>query len=383
MKLIYVHTAPVPSKAANAVQVAKMCAAFQAAGAETLLIQPAGAGGAAEEIGAHYGLDRRFAARRLIAPKLPGRELLLGALAAVLHDPGPRGVIYTRSVSVAAGAARLGRRVALEMHLPASALRGRLARRLSRLVASPHFVRLIVISGRLRDDFERCFPGLAGRILVAHDGADEIAEVQPVALSGDFRVGYVGQLYPGKGMEIMAELALLCPWATFHIVGGMPDDLNLWRERLAGQRNVIFHGHVRHSDTGAYIARMDVVLAPYLRVVRGVGGGDLNLAGWMSPLKTFEYMAHAKPIIASDLEVLREVLHNGENALLCSPEDIEGWAAALRRLRDDATLRHQIGMRGRCDFVSRYSWNMRARSILDAIETGRNLNAALLNNGHQ
>src|SRR3546814_7623941 len=97
MKLTYVHTAPVPSHAANAVQVAKMCAAFQAAGADVLLVQPAGAGGAADEIAAHYGLGKHFAARRLIALRLPGRELLFGALAAVRHGPGPEGIIYTRS----------------------------------------------------------------------------------------------------------------------------------------------------------------------------------------------------------------------------------------------------------------------------------------------
>ncbi len=367
MKLTYVHTAPVPSHAANAVQVTKMCAAFQAAGAETLLVQPAGAGGTAEEIAMHYGLDKRFAARRLIAPRVPGQELLFGALAAVLHSPGREGVIYTRSVSVAAGAAALGRWVALEMHLPASALRGRIARRLSRLIASPHFVGMIVISGKLREDFERRFPMLSGRILVAHDGADEVAEVLPAALSGDFRVGYIGQLYPGKGMEIIAKLAPLCPWATFHIVGGSTGDLEVWRARLAGQQNIIFHGSVRHADTGAYITGMDVVLAPYLRVVRGVGGGENNLADWMSPLKIFEYMAHAKPILASDLEVLREVLYDQDNALLCDPEDVRGWAAALTRLRDDEIFRRRIGLKSREDFLARYTWSSRARAILDTM----------------
>jgi glycosyltransferase involved in cell wall biosynthesis len=368
MKLIYAHTAPVPSLAANAVQVAKMCAAFQAAGVETNLVQSARTGGTVDEIVAHYGLDRRFEARRLIMPPLPGRELLFGALAAGLHGPGREGVIYTRSVSVAAGAAALGQRVALEMHLPASALRGRIARRLARLVASPRFAGMVVISGKLCEDFERRFPVLKGRILVAHDGADRAPEVQSAALAGDFRVGYIGQLYPGKGMEIIAELAPLCPWATFHIVGGAPFDVETWRTRLTGQGNVVFHGHVRHADTSAYIAGMDVVLAPYLRVVRGVGGGEQNLADWMSPLKIFEYMAHARPILASDLEVLREVLHDGDNALLRAPEDIDGWAAALTLLRDDGIFRRRIGSKGHSDFLDRYTWDRRACAIIKVLD---------------
>lgn len=366
MKLTYIHTAPVPSLAANAVQVARMCSAFEAAGAETVLVQPSGSGGSAEEIVAQYGLDTRFATHRLIMPPLPGRELLFGALAAALHGPGRDGVIYTRSISVAAGAAALGQRVALEMHLPVSALRGRIAHRLARVVASRHFAGLVVISGKLRDDFARCFPTLGDRILVAHDGADRAPDVQPAALAGDFRVGYIGHLYPGKGMEIIAPLARLCPWATFHIVGGAPADLDMWRGRLASSSNVVFHGHVSHQQTKSYLAGMDVVLAPYQRVVRGVGGGA-NLADWMSPLKIFEYMAQGKAILSSDLPVLREVLRDGENALLRDPDDIESWAAALDLLRSDQLFRHRIGLQAQNDLLSRYTWDIRARSILAAI----------------
>ena len=60
--------------------------------------------------------------------------------------------------------------------------------------------------------------------------------------------------------------------------------------------------------------------APDIRVVFGVGGGT-NLADWISPLKMFEYMAQGKAIVASDLPMLREVLRNGENALLCDSDD--------------------------------------------------------------
>jgi glycosyltransferase involved in cell wall biosynthesis len=113
---------------------------------------------------------------------------------------------------------------------------------------------------------------------------------------------------------------------------------------------------------------MDAVLAPYLRVVHGVGGGGGNLAAWMSPLKIFEYMAAGKPILSSDLPVLREVLRDGENAMLRAPEDIEGWATALTQLFRDEGLRARLGAQARRDFDAHYSWNRRARSILDAIE---------------
>lgn len=366
MKITYVHNAPVPSLAANAVQVARMCAAFQSAGAETHLVQTAD-GGTAEEIRAHYALETGFAVSRLPRLPLPASELLYGALATLLYGPRSAGIVYSRSPSVGMAAALLGQPFALEMHVPASAIRERLARRLGRLVASPQFRGLIVISARLKEDYERRYPGLRGRIFVAHDGAAVAAPARPIPLQGAFRVGYVGQLYPGKGMEVIADLVPLCPWATFHIVGGAPGDVEEWRARLAGYANVIFHGHVRHADTASYIEGMDVVLAPYLRMVRGVGGGNQNLADWMSPLKIFEYMSRGKPIVASDLPVLREVLSHGQNALLCSPDDPGAWASALLALKDDEKLRTRIGRQGEKDFMARYTWDNRARAILNVI----------------
>lgn len=369
MKLTYVHLPPVPSLAANAVQVARMCSAFEAAGTETLLVQPSGSGGTIEKISAQYDLQTAFAVRSVPAPIVPARELIFGLLATLRYGPRRDGVVYTRSVSIAAAAAILAQPVVLEMHLPASGIRRRLARRLHRVLASPHFATMVVISGRLQDDYERCYPSLRGRILVAHDGAVPVSEaVEPAPLQGEFRVGYVGHLYPGKGMEIIAPLAQLCPWATFHIVGGAPPDLGIWKERLASHPNVVFHGHVQHQQTRHYLAGMDVVLAPYLRIVSGVGGGPANLADWMSPLKIFEYMAQGKAILSSDLPVLREVLRDGDNALLRDPDDIDGWATALAQLRSDAPFRRRIGLQGQSDFLGRYTWDMRARSILNAIQ---------------
>jgi glycosyltransferase involved in cell wall biosynthesis len=254
------------------------------------------------------------------------------------------------------------------MHLPLAAYPERAAR-LRRQVSKPEFKLLVVISESLRRDYERELPELKGRVLVAHDGADPVVKaVQPATLSGEFKVGYVGHLYPGKGMEIIGELAASCPWATFHIVGGTAGDIHAWKTRHSDATNLIFHGHVDHAHAAGYIAAMDVVLAPYLRVVRGNGKVDGNLAEWMSPLKIFEYMANAKPIVASDLPVLREVLADGRSALLRAPEDIDGWTSALRLLKQDSALRMQLGIEARKVFLESYTWHQRARAIFRALD---------------
>ena len=65
---------------------------------------------------------------------------------------------------------------------------------------------------------------------------------------------------------------------------------------------------------------------PYSR--RTVAHGGIT-TDWMSPLKMFEYMAAARPIVASDLPALREVL-NENNALLIPPDNATALAAAFR-----------------------------------------------------
>ena len=96
-------------------------------------------------------------------------------------------------------------------------------------------------------------------------------------------------------------------------------------------------------------------------------GGDVGAARWMSPLKIFEYMAHGKPIVATDLPVIREVLEHERNALLAPSGDLDAWEHAARRLVDDPALRERLGGRAREDFEAGYSWRARARAVLEGL----------------
>jgi glycosyltransferase involved in cell wall biosynthesis len=93
----------------------------------------------------------------------------------------------------------------------------------------------------------------------------------------------------------------------------------------------------------------------------------MDVASWMSPLKIFEYMASEKAIIASDLPVLREVLTDGVTALLCDPDDVRSWAAALERLAHDPAERRRLGRSARELLLSGYTWKQRAERILTAL----------------
>ena len=81
-----------------------------------------------------------------------------------------------------------------------------------------------------------------------------------------------------------------------------------------------------------------------------------------SPLKLFEAMASGRPIVASDLPSIREVLTDGVNALLVPPGDVNILAVAISRLLGDAALRERLAARAFAD-VHAYSWDQRAATI--------------------
>jgi glycosyltransferase involved in cell wall biosynthesis len=109
---------------------------------------------------------------------------------------------------------------------------------------------------------------------------------------------------------------------------------------------------------------VDVLLMPYqANVSIGLRGHDT--ARWMSPMKMFEYLGSGVPIISSDLPALREVLTDGRNALLVAPDDRDAWLGALDRLVSDPELAGRLGAQGHSDYLERFTWDTRAKQLLD------------------
>ena len=228
------------------------------------------------------------------------------------------------------------------------------------------------------------FPSLEeSEVVVAPDGADipgtendksgEVPNWQGRA--GLLQVGYVGALYPGKGMELISDLSLLLEDVDFHIIGGDESDLKYWKEKMQ-QKNVYFHGFVPHGKLYSYYRKFDIVLAPYQKKVliapRDISAKwNTDIARWISPQKIFEYMAYGKPIIASSLPVIKEVLKDEENALLCDPEDVKSWQSAILKLKENKPLRRKLGARAFSDLKSKYTWKKRAQKVLQGINYGK------------
>jgi len=145
-------------------------------------------------------------------------------------------------------------------------------------------------------------------------------------------------------------------------------DIEHWKAKVAGIKNIFFHGFYPHAQVFSIMKKMDVLLAPNLTSVKG-SDGITDIGKWTSPLKLFEYMAAKKPILASNIEVLREVLVHEKNSILCDPDDNEAWQAGLRRLLSDRELADQLTFKAFADLTEKYTWSKRAVTLLAFINS--------------
>jgi glycosyltransferase involved in cell wall biosynthesis len=84
-------------------------------------------------------------------------------------------------------------------------------------------------------------------------------------------------------------------------------------------------------------------------------------------LKLFEAMAAGRPLVASDLPSIGEVLTHDVNALLVPPNDPKALASAIRRLSTDRELRARLAQQAGSD-VRQYSWDERGRKLAELID---------------
>ncbi len=370
MKLAYIANASIPSRTAASIHVMQMCEAFAKIGHEVLLLVPDGSdqGISDGDPFRFYGVQPCFSLERLSR----GRgSVAYGYRAARRARQWSPDLVYGRFVTGCFFAAVLGLDVVWESHAPLRDLSFGARHAVSALVLS-RFRRIVVISDALKDCYATQWGISPSRLFVAPDAASppQLEERLTFTNSANLQVGYIGHLYPGKGMELIVQLVPRCPWAHFHIVGGMPEDIERWKSRLGGMANVTFYGFLPYPKTNRYRQSFDVVLAPYQATVHGHATkwrkSAQNISRWMSPLKIFEYMAAGRPIVASNLSVIREVLEDGRNAILCDPTNVGEWVQALERLRDDRQLGERLASAGSSDFLSRFTWRARAAEVLAA-----------------
>jgi len=253
-------------------------------------------------------------------------------------------------------------------------------KRMQRAITCQAHVLTLVISQRLIAALESHLGVKPAHRLVLHDAAP--AGIKPISKEArsalreewatvvgrplqPFVCGYFGHLYPGRGIEIIQKMALVRPEVTFLVFGGNEGDIASHKEKNRVV-NLHYMGFISHGEVLNAMASVDLLLMPYQAEV-SIGVKNHDTAGWMSPMKMFEYMAVQVPFVASRLPALEEVLVDESNCLLAEPDNAADWIACLDRLIARPAERKALAAQAYLEYRQEYNWVTRAKKMLEAV----------------
>ncbi len=285
-------------------------------------------------------------------------------------------LVWSREFHAADYATAFGLNVILEHHHPFTDRQWKVARRMLRRetfrgVAAISRVHKQIL---LKDGWPE------EKVVVAHSGVDlslfaAAPEVQSLraqlATPTQPIVLYAGSLYRGKGAELMLQAAFRLEHVKFVCVGGGDSEVASFCRQAEGLTlaNIEFVGAVAHAEVPRYLQAADILVAPFTVDARDVAGKII--ISFSSPIKLFEYMAAGKPIVASNIGAIPEVLTHETNGLLVGPGNLSELVAAISRLLRDRSLAETLAQNARRDAHS-YTWDARVALILGfALEHSR------------
>jgi glycosyltransferase involved in cell wall biosynthesis len=199
----------------------------------------------------------------------------------------------------------------------------------------------------------------ADKLEVIHYGLDELPPAwgsnPPDDVRPDARVLLaVCRLEPQKGLDIavraLPDIRARHPKAELVVLGEGAQRSEL--ERLAGELQVPVHLLGRVPDVATWLRRADLLVHP----ARWEGFG----------LALLEAMLASKPVVATNVSSIPEIVANGETGLLVAPDDAAALAAAVIRVLDDAG---NYGEQGRSRAQTQFSVARMTDRTLSLYET--------------
>lgn len=242
---------------------------------------------------------------------------------------------------------------------------------------SRSFTRVVVINSWMKDEMVRNKWVRPENVLVAHDAADP-AVFQLAISRADARQrlgipddGFIA-VYTGRfrtaGMDkglksvlrVLPRIAGVDTPMHVYAVGGSPQEMDEYA-RYADEQGARafcdFVPYIPQADVALYHVAADVLLMPF--------PATDHFAHFMSPLKLFEYLMAGRPIVATDLPSIRDVVDE-RAALLIPPDSDQALHDALGTLARDPALRERLGHAAQ-ELSRAYTWDARARTILTFI----------------
>lgn len=177
------------------------------------------------------------------------------------------------------------------------------------------------------------------------------------ALKNNYIILYVGHIEQWAGIpQILAAATLLessNPEIKFLFVGdGL---LRQEIERHKSSKNLILTGLQPYEKIPEFIASSDLTIAAFPNSITTHAA---------SPLKVFEYMAMAKPVITTYIQGLKDVIINNQNGFILSSDNPEQIRNAILKIKNDPDFSKKLSENALKTIQEKYTWQQAAKKLI-------------------
>jgi glycosyltransferase involved in cell wall biosynthesis len=236
---------------------------------------------------------------------------------------------------------------------------------------------IIVLSECARQYVAHTFGIPNQKIIVIYNGVDldrfsprpkDLGLARQLGLDEYIVVGYMGSFYRFQGiyefLECVCALVQQMDGVKFLMVGDGPEWAMIRQQTFHKglEQRIVLTGAVSVEQAANYLNLMDIFIIPRPKML------ETETA---IPLKLLEAMALGKPIVATKVGGMLEVLQDNVNGLVVEPQTA-ALVNAIQKLINEPTLRKRLGKNARQTSLN-FSWDSSAKKLLGlyrSIEAG-------------
>ncbi|OHB19523.1 MAG: hypothetical protein A3F96_00900 [Parcubacteria group bacterium RIFCSPLOWO2_12_FULL_40_10] len=374
-KILYLANHRLPTEKAYGIQISKMCEAFTDLGHKVVLIAPYRISKVKDDFFRYYNVKDSFQFKKIFSPDfyLPGKldriafQIKYFISAAVLSFYAlikKADIVYSRDELPLYLLSFFRKNLIFEAH-KFSKKRAPFYRRFQKKK-----IKIVAISAGIKKELEKL--GFNPEdIILAPDSVDledfnigvsKIEARKKLDLPLDKKIAlYSGHFFKWKGVNTLIEAASFLKEVFFVFIGGTEKDIKEFKSLVKNNKldNVLLLGHKPYREVPLYLKAADILVLPNKKEEKI---SEL----YTSPLKLFEYMASRRPIVASDLPSIREVLDD-QTAVFFEPDNPEQLAESIKKVIWNNHLAETISAKA-FEKVQSHTWHKRAERILNFIK---------------
>lgn len=186
----------------------------------------------------------------------------------------------------------------------------------------------------------------------------------------DRYVCFVGNFAPWQGVEYLIqavpEIVSRYPCVRILLVGdgAMRQAWAALADSVGALSHIRFTGAVPYEDVVLYIGASDICVAPFI--------SRRNERIGLSPLKIYEYLACGRPVVASRINGITELLTRSGGGIAVAPEDPRELAGAVLHLLSNESLQRKMGCSGCAYVTANHTWEKVAANVAGILANSTN-----------